>query len=160
MEDKREYCVYKHTSKIDGRAYVGITRVGTKQRWHNGKGYKRNQYFWRYIQKYGWDSLQHEVLYDNLTEEEPTMFFGAEYIVSKLAKSTQEREQLRGTQVYPQGEFVLVVMENINRRAKMKMEIPCIGFMLTKKKQYHKDLKRLRNVKQNILLLCMMFIKM
>ena len=70
MEEKREYCVYKHTSKIDGRAYVGITRVGTKQRWHNGKGYKRNRYFWRYIQKYGWDSLYHEILYNNLTEEE------------------------------------------------------------------------------------------
>ena len=41
MEEKREYCVYKHTSKIDGRAYVGITRVGAENRWRNGGiGYK------------------------------------------------------------------------------------------------------------------------
>lgn len=70
MSEERKYCVYKHTSKIDGRAYVGITRVGVKQRWHSGKGYKRNQYFWRYIQKYGWDSLEHEILYDDLSEED------------------------------------------------------------------------------------------
>lgn len=73
MEEKREYCVYKHTSKIDGRAYVGITRVGAENRWRNGGiGYKPQKYFWRYIKKYGWDSLEHEVLFDNLTEEEAT----------------------------------------------------------------------------------------
>jgi hypothetical protein len=73
MEEKREYCVYKHTSKIDGRAYVGITRVGAENRWRNGGiGYKHQKYFWRYIEKYGWDSLEHEVLFDNLTEEEAT----------------------------------------------------------------------------------------
>ena len=69
--EKREYCVYKHTSKIDGRAFVGITRVGVKQRWKSGGvGYKTQKYFWAYICKYGWDSLTHEVLYDNLTEDE------------------------------------------------------------------------------------------
>lgn len=67
---KNNYCVYKHTSKIDGRAYIGITRVGVIDRWKNGCGYKKNTYFWRYIQKYGWDSLTHEILYDNLSEEE------------------------------------------------------------------------------------------
>lgn len=73
MEEKREYCVYKHTSKIDGRAYVGITRVGVENRWRNGGiGYKNQKYFWHYVEKYGWDSLEHEVLFDNLTEEEAT----------------------------------------------------------------------------------------
>lgn len=67
---KNNYCVYKHTSKIDGRSYVGITRVGVEERWKNGYGYKKNIYFWRYIQKYGWDSLTHEILYENLSEEE------------------------------------------------------------------------------------------
>ena len=67
---KNNYCVYKHTSKIDGRAYVGITRVGVEHRWKNGCGYKKNIYFWRYIKKYGWDSLTHEILYDRLSEEE------------------------------------------------------------------------------------------
>jgi len=65
MEEKREYCVYKHTSKIDGRAYVGITRVGVENRWRNGGiGYKNQKYFWHYVKKHGWDSLEHEVLFD------------------------------------------------------------------------------------------------
>ena len=66
---ERLYEVYKHTAP-DGRAYVGITRVGVEKRWQNGNGYKKNQYFWRYIQKYGWDSLKHEVLANGLSEEE------------------------------------------------------------------------------------------
>lgn len=73
MEEKRDYCVYKHTSKIDGRAYVGITRVEPEKRWLRGKGYKNNPYFWRYILKHSWDSLTHEILYKNLTEKEATL---------------------------------------------------------------------------------------
>jgi hypothetical protein len=73
MEEKREYCVYKHTSKIDGRAYVGITRVEPEKRWLRGKGYKSNPYFWRYILKHSWDSLTHEILFENLTEKEAAL---------------------------------------------------------------------------------------
>lgn len=63
------YCVYKHTSP-SGKVYIGITGRSPKMRWHNGGGYARNTYFWRAIQKYGWDNFSHDILFDGLTEEE------------------------------------------------------------------------------------------
>ncbi len=63
------WCVYVHTNKINGKKYVGITCQNPKDRWSNGKGYKDNKYFWRAIQKYGWDNFKHEVLLTNETLE-------------------------------------------------------------------------------------------
>lgn len=65
-----DYIVYKHTSP-SGKVYIGITGQTTKQRWGcNGNGYKYCPYFWRAIQKYGWENIEHEILYEGLTEEE------------------------------------------------------------------------------------------
>ena len=47
--------------------------TGTKleKRWgKDGAGYKTQQYFWRAIQKYGWDNFEHEVVASNLTKAE------------------------------------------------------------------------------------------
>lgn len=64
------YIVYKHTSP-SGKVYIGITGQTTKQRWgYNGNGYRYCPYFWRAIQKYGWENIEHEILYEGLTEEE------------------------------------------------------------------------------------------
>lgn len=65
----RHYCVYKHTAP-NGRVYIGITCNDPLKRWANGKGYKNNDYFTKAIQKYGWDNIKHEILYENLTESE------------------------------------------------------------------------------------------
>ncbi len=63
------YKVYKHTSPC-GKVYIGITKRSVRGRWANGAGYRYNKYFSRAIQKYGWDNFKHEVLFENLTEEE------------------------------------------------------------------------------------------
>lgn len=64
------YIVYKHTSPSE-KVYIGITSRTTKERWgNNGIGYKACPYFWRAIQKYGWDNIKHEILYEDLTQEE------------------------------------------------------------------------------------------
>ena len=64
------YIVYKHTSP-SGKVYIGLTGRTTKERWgNNGIGYKACPYFWRAIQKYGWDNIEHEILYEDLTQEE------------------------------------------------------------------------------------------
>lgn len=64
-----EYCVYKHTSPKN-KVYIGITKLKPEYRWNNGFGYQKNTYFWKAIQKYGWDNFKHEILYDKLSQKE------------------------------------------------------------------------------------------
>ena len=67
---ERNYCVYKHTSPSN-KVYIGITCQKPERRWGaDGKGYYHNQYFWRSIQKYGFDNFKHEILFENLSKEE------------------------------------------------------------------------------------------
>lgn len=64
--------VYKHTSPSN-KVYIGITsKDNPNDRWKNGKGYteKQQPYFHRAIEKYGWDNIEHVILFDNLTQEE------------------------------------------------------------------------------------------
>lgn len=69
ISEQREYSVYKHTSP-SGKVYIGITSLRPEYRWNHGIGYQKNQYFYRAIQKYGWDNFQHEILFDGLAKEE------------------------------------------------------------------------------------------
>ena len=62
------YSVYKHTCP-NSKVYIGITRCRVNDRWKNGLGYEY-QVFGRAVRKYGWENITHEVLYENLTEEE------------------------------------------------------------------------------------------
>lgn len=63
-----EYKVYMHILP-NGKKYVGITsKQNAEERWRNGTAY--NNYFKKAIKKYGWDNIQHIILYENLTEEE------------------------------------------------------------------------------------------
>ena len=66
------YCVYVHTNKINGKKYVGQTVHGDRphKRWDNGNGYLHCPYFYKAIQKYGWDNFEHEVVAKNLTAQE------------------------------------------------------------------------------------------
>lgn len=63
------YCVYKHTCP-KGKVYIGITKRKPQRRWKGGRGYESNRYFFRAIQKYGWDNFKHEILETNLTQAE------------------------------------------------------------------------------------------
>ena len=55
------YKIYVHTAP-NGKKYVGQTCQRVERRWRNGTGYKNNPYFYRAIQKYGWDNFTHEVI--------------------------------------------------------------------------------------------------
>lgn len=71
--DERSYCVYKHTSP-SGKVYIGKTKQKPEIRWRkHGQGYQTNRYFWRAIQKYGWDNFEHKVLFEGLTKEESSI---------------------------------------------------------------------------------------
>lgn len=63
------YTVYKHTCP-NGKVYIGITSSKPETRWGNGKKYVPNNYFFRAIQKYGWNNIKHEILFSGLTKEE------------------------------------------------------------------------------------------
>lgn len=62
--------VYLHILKSDNRAYCGITKQDVRQRWGYGRGYKGCPYFYRAIQKYGWDNFAHIILYTVDTRKE------------------------------------------------------------------------------------------
>lgn len=70
MSDSRKYFLYIHKNKINGKAYVGITcKKNPTHRWRNGNGYSE-QPFYHAIQKYGWDNFEHEIVEENLSEED------------------------------------------------------------------------------------------
>ena len=66
----KSYCVYIHRNTINGKQYCGITSQKPESRWRNGDGYTHNAHFQNAIQKYGWDSFEHIILFDGLTNEE------------------------------------------------------------------------------------------
>lgn len=69
---KNNCCVYIHIFP-NGKVYIGQTSQSTAQRWVRGKGYK-GQFVERAIKKYGWDNIEHRVLYSGLNEEEANKY--------------------------------------------------------------------------------------
>lgn len=69
MKDSNNYTVYMHESP-SGKRYIGITARKLETRWGGGCNYKNNSYFWKAIQKYGWENIKHIILAENLNKEE------------------------------------------------------------------------------------------
>ena len=67
------YTLYVHITP-NNKYYIGITSQNPYTRWgHNGMGYfdrrrKVQLPFWRAIQKYGWENIQHVILLNNLSK--------------------------------------------------------------------------------------------
>lgn len=66
MSSKPIYCVYKHTSP-SGKSYIGQTYDYEDRSYRHQLKSSGCRAFYLAIQKYGWDSFTHEILYDNLT---------------------------------------------------------------------------------------------
>ena len=64
---ENNYKVYIHINTTNGKRYYGITCQEVEKRWKNGKGYYKNKYFTKAINKYGWDNFEHIVKDKGLT---------------------------------------------------------------------------------------------
>lgn len=52
---QKTWTVYMHISP-SGKRYIGVTsKTNVEDRWRNGKGYQKCPYFYKAIQKYGWE---------------------------------------------------------------------------------------------------------
>lgn len=69
----KSYIIYIHKTP-SGKVYIGQTCQSTNRRWRNGEGYKKScPVFYRAIQKYGWENIEHKVLFSNLSLEDANM---------------------------------------------------------------------------------------
>lgn len=59
------YSVYIHLFP-NGKRYIGITANDPKKRWGYGIGYKDQPRVYRAIKKYGWNNIEHMVLFSGL----------------------------------------------------------------------------------------------
>ena len=68
---EKSWVVYKHTSP-SGKCYIGITHYSdpTKRWGKDGNRYNKRTVFYQAIKKYGWNTIQHEILHENCSEKE------------------------------------------------------------------------------------------
>lgn len=90
------YYVYMHIFP-NKKVYIGITSQKPKRRWCNGKGYKNNQYMTNAILKYGWDNIEHIILYKNKNKKE------AEEIERRLIKEYKSNKKQYGYNILDGG---------------------------------------------------------
>lgn len=69
MKNKACWTVYMHITP-SGKRYIGITSVPPEQRWQGGLSGYKGQVFENAIKKYGWENIEHVILYSNITKEE------------------------------------------------------------------------------------------
>ena len=90
VNEERNYTVYMHINKKNGKKYIGITKQNPQKRWKsNGIGYC-GQLFYNAIEKYGWDNFEHIILFENKTQEE------AEKLEVELIKSYKSTNKKHG----------------------------------------------------------------
>ena len=69
MGENKNYTVYMHIFP-NKKVYIGITSQKVEHRWRNGTKYGNNQYMENAIKKYGWENIEHKILFVNLSKIE------------------------------------------------------------------------------------------
>lgn len=64
-----QYSIYMHKTP-NNKVYIGLTSMEPRRRWLNGKGYRNQTLFFRAINKYGWENIEHLILFEGLNKEE------------------------------------------------------------------------------------------
>lgn len=66
----KTFVVYRHIFP-NGKNYIGITCAEPyTRRWRGGSSYQQQPKMWKAICKYGWENIKHEILYENLSQDE------------------------------------------------------------------------------------------
>ncbi len=77
------WTVYKHTSNITSKSYIGLTKYTVNKRWKEhvkeAKG-KCRYHFHKAIRKYGTEEWQHEILDTNITTLDQANMLEAHYV--------------------------------------------------------------------------------
>ena len=107
------WTVYIHTNLINGKKYVGITSNFVKKRWRNGYGYSENLPIGRAIRKYGWENFEHEIVADNLDEDD------AKKMEQELIKSFNTTDDRYGYNVTAGGDGIRGFKHSEASRAKL-----------------------------------------
>lgn len=84
---QKKYLVYIHECP-NGKKYVGTTSKKTYQRWHGGKAYQFNKEFTVDIEKFGWKSIKHIIIAENLEQNEA---YNLEQKLIKEYKTTNKK---------------------------------------------------------------------
>ena len=83
-----DYTVYVHITP-NNKLYFGITHLKPEHRWlSQGQGYKRCTLFWRAIEKYGWDNIQHIILISGVSKE--IACESEKYLIAKYKSNVAE----------------------------------------------------------------------
>lgn len=109
------YKVYKHTFP-NNKVYIGITIQNPEERWLNGKGYHHNDYMINAINKYGWENVKHEILFNNLTKEQA---INKEIELIALYKSNQREF---GYNIESGGSYAGSVSEETKKKISVKLK--------------------------------------
>ena len=97
--EERNYCVYIHINKINGKVYIGQTCQDVKRRWLKGRGYDECPRMHNAIKKYGWDGFEHKILFQDLSLEE------ANQIESDLIEKYHSRNPKFGYNIKEGGSY-------------------------------------------------------
>ena len=110
------YTIYKHITPSN-KVYIGITSRSVEQRWgKDGCFYKECPKFYRAIQKYGWDNIQHIVIRTGLTEEE------AKIAEKSLIRHYHSREYDFGYNVSAGGDISPAKLPEVRKKLSLKKQ--------------------------------------
>ena len=115
MEEKR-YIVYKHTSPSN-KVYIGITSRTLEER-SGSRGWQyrkcKGTLISKAIIKYGWSNFKHEILMENLTQEEATR------MEQRFIALYQSNNKEYGYNLTNGGEKHFVMNEEVKQRLSLK----------------------------------------
>ena len=109
----KQWAVYMHENRVNGKKYIGITCLRPDRRWRGGEGYRSCTLFYRAIKKHGWESFRHEILSTGLTQRE------AERLEMELIMKYQTQDPEKGYNTAPGGNVTTGVRPSEETRRKL-----------------------------------------